>query len=76
MEDNKEKFKNFVIKQFSEYDEFRESSPEGYADIIVEEAEKTFFNTDIIQGYAEFCVKCDRENLPLICLDDYIKLKN
>lgn len=23
--------------------------------------------------YAEFCVRCDREKLPLLCLDDYIK---
>lgn len=23
--------------------------------------------------YAEFCVKCDREKLPLLCLEDYIK---
>ena len=23
--------------------------------------------------YAEFCIKCDREKLPLLCLEDYIK---
>jgi len=23
--------------------------------------------------YAEFCVKCDREKLPVLCLEDYIK---
>ena len=23
--------------------------------------------------YAEFCVRCDREKLPLFCLEDYIK---
>ena len=23
--------------------------------------------------YAEFCVRCDREKLPLLCLEDYIK---
>ena len=23
--------------------------------------------------YADFCVRCDREKLPLLCLEDYIK---
>jgi len=23
--------------------------------------------------YAKFCVRCDREKLPLLCLEDYIK---
>jgi hypothetical protein len=23
--------------------------------------------------YAEFCVRCEREKLPLLCLEDYIK---
>ena len=23
--------------------------------------------------YAEFCVRCDRDKLPLLCLEDYIK---
>ena len=27
----------------------------------------------IATEYAEFCVRCDRENLPLLCLEDYIK---
>lgn len=24
--------------------------------------------------YAELCVRCDREGLPLLCLEDFIKL--
>lgn len=24
--------------------------------------------------YAKFCVKCDREGLPLLCLEDFIKI--
>lgn len=27
----------------------------------------------IATEYAEFCVRCDREKLPLLCLEDYIK---
>jgi len=30
-------------------------------------------NNYIAIEYAEFCVRCDREKLPLLCLDDYIK---
>ena len=26
----------------------------------------------IATKYAEFCVRCDREKLPLLCLDDYM----
>ena len=27
----------------------------------------------VAQQYAEFCVRCDREKLPLIKIDDYLK---
>lgn len=30
-------------------------------------------SNSIATEYAEFCVRCDREGLPLLCLDDYIK---
>ena len=30
-------------------------------------------STSIATEYAEFCVRCDREKLPLLCLEDYIK---
>lgn len=30
-------------------------------------------NNSIATEYAEFCVKCNREKLPLLCLEDYIK---
>ena len=30
-------------------------------------------SNSIATEYAEFCVKCDREKLPLLCLEDYIK---
>ena len=44
---------------------------------IVEEAEKQFAIHDVSKSvateYAEFCVRCDREGLPLLKLEDYIK---
>lgn len=30
-------------------------------------------SNSISTEYAEFCVRCDREKLPLLCLEDYIK---
>jgi hypothetical protein len=30
-------------------------------------------SSSIATEYAEFCVRCDREKLPLLCLEDYIK---
>ena len=30
-------------------------------------------SNSIATEYAEFCVRCDREGLPLLCLEDYIK---
>ena len=42
MKENKEKFKQFVIEQLKDYDEWREASPDGYAEIITDEAVKLF----------------------------------
>lgn len=30
-------------------------------------------SNSVAAEYAEFCVRCDREKLPLLCLEDYIK---
>ena len=30
-------------------------------------------SNSIATEYAEFCVRCDRQKLPLLCLEDYIK---
>lgn len=30
-------------------------------------------SNSIATEYADFCVRCDREKLPLLCLEDYIK---
>ena len=44
---------------------------------IAEEIVKLFsihvFSKSVAVEYAEFCVRCDREKLPLLCLEDYIK---
>jgi hypothetical protein len=34
---------------------------------------KNKVSNSIAIQYAEFCVRCDREKLPLLCLEDYIK---
>jgi hypothetical protein len=30
-------------------------------------------SNSVATKYAEFCVRCDRDKLPLLCLEDYIK---
>ena len=30
-------------------------------------------SNSVATEYSEFCVRCDREKLPLLCLEDYIK---
>jgi hypothetical protein len=35
--------------------------------------QQTGVSNSIATEYAKFCIKCDRENLPLICLEDYVK---
>ena len=30
-------------------------------------------SNSIATEYAEFCVRCEREKLPLLCLEEYIK---
>lgn len=42
MKENREKFKQFVIEQLKDYDEWREASTEGYAELITDEAVRLF----------------------------------
>ena len=42
-------------------------------DAFVEGYKKAFAIHGIAKEYAEFCVRCDREGLPLLELDDYIE---
>lgn len=53
---------------------------ERYVDHLEKQLEQTNSSNDIqnvsksiAKQYAEFCVRCDREGLPLLELDDYIK---
>ena len=48
MKANREKFKQFVIEQLRDYDEWREASPEGYAETIVDEAVKLFCQPAVV----------------------------
>lgn len=56
MKENKEKFKQFVIEQLKDYDEWREASPDGYAEIITDEAVKLFCQPAVMQRSEQlFC---------------------
>ena len=50
MKENREKFKQFVIEQLKDYDEWREASPDGYAEIITDEAVKLFCQPAVIKS--------------------------
>jgi hypothetical protein len=49
METKKEAFKKFVIEQLKDFDYWREASPEGYAETIVDEAVKLFCQPAVMQ---------------------------
>jgi len=44
-----------------------------YHDSEVKKLNIPAVSNSIANEYAEFCVRCDREKLPLLCLEDYIK---
>ena len=48
----------------------------GLKVIIKEQSEQLRLHSvsnSVATDYAEFCVRCDRDKLPLLCLEDYIK---
>ena len=49
MKANREKFKQFVTEQLKDYDEWREAPPDGYAEIITDEAVKLFCQPAVMQ---------------------------
>lgn len=59
METKKEAFKKFVIEQLKDFDYWREASPEGYAETIVDEAVKLFCQPDVV-GRGDR--RCNRRN--------------
>lgn len=50
MKANREKFKQFVTEQLKDYDEWREASPDGYAEIITDEAVKLFCQPAVMES--------------------------
>jgi len=50
MKANREKFKQFVTEQSKDYDEWREASPDGYAEIITDEAVKLFCQPAVMES--------------------------
>jgi hypothetical protein len=61
--------KEKIIEMYSQalYDDL---PPNVFADQVL----RLFsVSNSIAIEYAEFCVRCDRKNLPLLCLEDYIK---
>jgi hypothetical protein len=60
MKANREKFKQFVIEQLKDYDEWREASPDGYAEIITDEAVKLFCQPAVMQRSEQFYCTCSR----------------
>lgn len=70
------------IKEILENVVYWETCPKDYKDKInaylksVKESEALSIHDvsySVAQQYAEFCVRCDREKLPLIKIDDYLK---
>ena len=49
MKANREKFKQFVTEQLKDYDEWRDASPDGYAEIITDEAVKLFYQPAVVE---------------------------
>ena len=42
-------------------------------DYMLEQLRLHSVSNSVATEYAEFCVRCDRDKLPLLCLEDYIK---
>ena len=64
--------KEFATINNIHYDELTESMITN----AVRELNKCFISHvsyPVAQQYAEFCVRCDREKLPLINIEDYLK---
>jgi len=51
----------------------RENWHHSYNDCIDDLLGLGIVSKSVAKQYAEFCVRCDREGLPLLELDDYIK---
>jgi hypothetical protein len=60
-----------------QYDEHCKNEMRDDLDKVIEYTQQQLnihaVSKSIAIEYAEFCIRCDREKLPLLCLDDYIK---
>lgn len=82
MKENKEKFKQFVVEQLKDYDEWREASPDGYAETISDEAVKLFCQPVVRRMLIDFCQSQEAYNIHISHteierdVDDYLKSIN
>ena len=66
------------IKHYGKTEAAYEFAAEEYSNKLIKETQNESLilygvSKSVAKKYAEFCVRCDRERLPLLELDDYIK---
>lgn len=72
MKANREKFKQFVTEQLKDYDEWREASPDGYAEIITDEAVKLFCQPAVMGWISAEKTPTDEHDVLICTTDNYI----
>ena len=71
--------KNGAEKQKDDLNDYMKGKRDGevqsysHAWTLVKNLSIAIVSKSVAKQYAEFCVRCDREGLPLLELDDYIK---
>ena len=65
---------HYAPEPSNEFDkQYRENRIKALEKLLTEQLRIHSVSNSIAAEYAEFCVRCDREKLPLLCLEDYIK---
>ena len=65
---------HYAPEPSNEFDkQYRENRIKALEKLLTEQLRIHSVSNSIATEYAEFCVRCDREKLPLLCLEDYIK---
>ena len=65
---------HYVPEPSNEFDkQYRENRINALEKLLTEQLRIHSVSNSIATEYAEFCVRCDREKLPLLCLEEYIK---
>ena len=69
-----------ILAHYKKFFEMEHLMIDAYDELMIDWAEDIVKNCtiplvskSIAIEYAEFCIRCDREKLPLLCLEDYIK---